>query len=595
MLERLRRGSTPTRISLASVGLMWVVPFLLPQHQYPLTTFHQEWWAALLGLLAAIPLLGRDAWRDPGLPHILLLPLGLIAVLLLQALLLPGLYPQTLLLYALYLLFAALLMMLGAHLRRQLGMDTLATWLAVALLLGAEISALLGILQHFRWPTWLDPWVVVKSDRSVYGNLAQANHFADYITLGLASLGLLLAQRRVTGGLAALLALPLLLVATLSASRSVWLYLLLLVVLAGLWLRRQPEARTLWRYALLLVAGFGLMHLLIKLPFMAGVDGNIDSMERLFGTNPSGAIRLYLWQEAWHIFLQTPWLGTGLGRFAWAHVQWLPELQPQVAITGLYNNAHNLLFQIGVETGIAGLLIVIPALGYWLAGQRGQAATPASWWGAAVLGVLGIHSLLEFPLWYSFFIGIAALLLGAMDRHTHVPRRPVWGRPAMSGVLLLGVLTLLQLRADYFHLESVLRQRLATVAEVGAAERYRDRLVEMHGTGTLLMPYVELYMAGLIAYTEENLPAKLALNARVEHFAPTAPAMYRQAVLLALAGRQAEAERALLQAIRSYPEGFPAARPQLEALAAKGFATCAALIESGLRQVQESPRAVPTR
>ena len=45
-----------THISLALVGLMWVFPFLHYRHQYPLTAFYQEWWSALLGVLALAPL-----------------------------------------------------------------------------------------------------------------------------------------------------------------------------------------------------------------------------------------------------------------------------------------------------------------------------------------------------------------------------------------------------------------------------------------------------------------------------------------------------------------------------------------------------------
>ena len=106
-----------THISLALVGLMWVLPFLHYRHQYPLTTFYQEWWSALLGVLALTLLVTRDFWQQPEIPRIAQLPVALIAVLLLQLSLGKVAYFDQALLYALYLLFAALLMMLGARLR----------------------------------------------------------------------------------------------------------------------------------------------------------------------------------------------------------------------------------------------------------------------------------------------------------------------------------------------------------------------------------------------------------------------------------------------------------------------------------------------
>src|SRR5574340_82401 len=343
-LKSSLRSVRLTHVSLALIGLMWVLPFLHYRHQYPLTTFYQEWWSALLGLLALTPLVMRDFWRQPEIPRIVQLPAGLIAVLLLQSSLGKVAYFDQSLLYALYLLFAALLMMLGARLRDCFGLAEMAPALAIFLLIGAELSALAGVLQHYRWETPLSPVIVMKVSASVFGNLAQPNHFANYIALGLVSLGLLLQQRWLKAGYAAVLAAPLLFVMTLSGSRSSWLYLLMMAGLAWWWAQRDAAQRPLLRYSLLLIAGFGAMHLIVQLPFMAGADSGVNTMQRLFGDGASGGIRLYLWREAGLMFVQSPWLGVGFGQFAWHHFQLLPVLQDRKS-TRLYNNAHNLVFQ----------------------------------------------------------------------------------------------------------------------------------------------------------------------------------------------------------------------------------------------------------
>ena len=403
-----------THISLALAGLMWVLPFLHYRHQYPLTTFYQEWWSALLGVLALILLAARDFWQQPQVPRIAQLPIALLGVVLLQWGMGKVIYFDQALLYILYLLFAALLMLLGARLRECFGMPRLALVLAVFLLIGAELSALIGVLQHFRWHTPLDAVIVAKVSSSVFGNLAQPNHFANYIALGLVSLGLLHQQQRLKAGYVVALAAPLLLVMTLSGSRSSWLYLAMMSGLAWWWARRDAALWPLFRYALLLLAGFGLMHLVVQFPFMQGASTRVDTIQRLFGDDASGGIRLYLWREAGMIFMQSPWLGAGFGQFAWQHFQLLPVLQ-QGNITGLYNNAHNLVFQLAAEAGMAGLLILFAALGVWLNGLRRAPLDAAHWWGYAALGVLAIHSLLEYPLWYTYFVAVAAILLGALD------------------------------------------------------------------------------------------------------------------------------------------------------------------------------------
>jgi len=597
-----------THISLFLVGLMWVFPFLHYRHQYPLTTFYQEWWSALLGVLALTLLTAHDFWQEPKIPRIAQLPAGLIAVLLLQWSLGKVAYFDQALLYTLYLLFAALLMLLGARLRDCFGMAKLALVLAIFLLIGAELSALLGVLQHFRWHTPLDPVVVMKVSSSVFGNLAQPNHFANYIALGLVSLGLLYQQQRLRAGYVVVLAVPLLFVMTLSGSRSSWLYLLMMAGLAWWWARRDAAQLPLLRYSLLLIAGFGLMHPVVQLPFMAGAGSSIDTMQRLFGDDATGGIRLYLWREAGLMFMQSPWLGTGFGQFAWHHLQLLPVLQ-QDNIVGLYNNAHNLILQLAAEAGSAGLLVLFASLGAWLYGLHQRRAIPdqvvgndqhhaaldaAHWWGYAALGVLAIHSLLEYPLWYTYFVAIAAVLLGALDKtHYRLELRNV-GRLSVVAILLLGLLTLLQLRTGYHQLEQVLAIRAASAADRSAFERTRDGLVAVHG-GSLLSPYAELFMSSLVEVKDEHLKEKLELNTRVIRFVPMGSVVYRQSMLLAQSGQPEQAKATLEQAIWSYPGNFADARRQIAELAEKDPEHFSALLEFALQKEQEYRRAVRQR
>jgi len=590
-LKNLFQPLRLTHISLALVGLMWVLPFLHYRHQYPLTTFDQEWWSALLGVFALTLLTARDFWQQPEIPRIAQLPAALIAIVLLQMALNKVAYFDQGLLYLLYLLFAALLMLLGARLRACFGIEKLSIVLAGFLLVGAELSALLGVLQHYRWHTLLDPVVVMKVSSSMFGNLAQPNHFANYIALGLASLGLLLQLRKLRLGYVVLLAVPLLFVMTLSGSRSSWLYLLMMSGLAWWWARRDAAQRPLLRYSLLLVAGFGVMHLVVQLPFMAGADSSVDTMQRLFAgaEDSSGSARLYLWREAGLMFMQSPWLGVGFGQFAWQHFQLLPVLRPN-NISGLYNNAHNIIFQLAAEAGIAGLLALFAALGLWLNGLRRATLSAAHWWGYATLGVLAIHSLLEYPLWYTYFVAVAAILLGALDETRYRLELRNVGRLSVTAILLLGLMTLLQLRSGYQQLKNTLAIRPVSGNVAEAFQRTRDGLVAVHG-GSLLSSYAELFISSFAEVNTDHLKEKIALNTNVVRFVPVAKAVYRQAFFLAQNGQLEEAKRILEQSIWSYP-GDNEAQQQLVKLAKEDPKHFSALLEFALQKEQEHARAV---
>jgi O-antigen ligase len=571
-------------ISLALVGLMWVFPFLHYRHQYPLTTFDQEWWSALLGVLALIPLLALDNWRQTQIPRIVQLPAALIALVLLQSATGMMAYFDQALLYLLYLLFALLLMLLGANLRDIFGLEKLAVVLAVFLLVGAELGALIGVLQHYRWNSPFDAVVVVKVASSVYGNLAQPNHFANYTALGLISLGLLFQLRKLPAAYVALLAIPLLFVMTLSGSRSSWLYLLMISALSWWGGRRL---RPLLYYCGLLLAGFAVMHFVVQLSFMKGASDSTNTLQRMFGGDASGGIRVYLWREAWQMFRESPWLGSGFGQFAWQHFQLGPVLH-RTNLVGLYNNAHNLIFQLAAEAGIAGLTVLFASIGVWLYGLRRAAMSAAHWWGYAMLGVLAIHSLLEYPLWYAYFLAVAAILLGALDETRYrLPLRAL-GRMSLAAMLLLGLLSLLQLQSGYQRLKETLAIRPGSGN--AAAGSTRDGLVAVHEVA-LLSPWAELFMSSYTEVNKDHLQAKLALNSRVIRFIPIAPAVYRQAFLLAQDGKTELARHMLEQAIWSYPANTEA-RQQLLGLAEKDPAHFAALLEFALQTEQEYASAI---
>lgn len=583
-------------ISLALAGMMWVLPFLYYNHAYPITTFYQEWGTGLLGLCALPLLLTARYWQAPEIPRIVMLPIGLLLLLMVQFF--AGRidhFDHTMLL-ALYFLFAALLMMLGQRLRVELGLPAVVTVLAVFLLVGAELNTLAGILQHYRWDTFLNPFVTVKTSSAVYGNTAQPNHYANYLALGLISLGLLYVRQSLRIWQATLLALPVLFVMVLSGSRSSWLYLLFAAGLAFLWQRRDKSLRPLLYFSLLLVLGFGLMHFVVQIHWLQGTTGSVTATERLLGDNASGRVRVHLLREAALIFARFPLLGAGFGQFAFQHLQLAAELR-NPAISGLYNNAHNLVMQIAAEAGLAGVAVLLGTLGlwFWQSVVRGVQFTLYHWWGYAILGVLGIHSLLEYPLWYAYFIGVAAIMLGMFDTTTHRLELRVAGRVSVAMILLTGVMSLGQELRGYQRLEIALGLRGMAAKDPVFVQRTRDELMATYHY-PMLRSYAELYIANMMEPGADQLPEKLALNERALHFIPIAQVAYHQAWLLALSDRTAEARAQLERAIWAYPSEYAVARTELNELVRKEPARFSALLEFATQKYEEYRRAaVPAK
>ena len=76
------------------------------------------------------------------------------------------------------------------------------------------------------------------------------------------------------------------------------------------------------------------------------------------------------------------------------------------------NHAQNILLHLLAETGIGGGALLIATAALWLADLRRVRFDLEWWWLAALLATLSLHSLLEFPLWYAYFLGVAAIAVG---------------------------------------------------------------------------------------------------------------------------------------------------------------------------------------
>lgn len=590
-------GLTGAYVSLALAGLMFVYSFLNYYHQYPWTTFYQEWGTAAFGVGAATLLLGAGYWRQAAIPRIAMLPLGLLLLVVIQYGLGKMPYFGQMLLVALYLMWAALLVMLGARLRELLGLPTVATALAVFLLIGAELGALLGMHQHYQWHSFLDPVVTMKVSPAVFGNVAQPNHYADYETLGLVSLGLLYARGALRAWQVAPLAVPILFVLPLTGSREIWFYLAVLVVLAALWPAREPAReparRALLQFSLAALVGFGLMHLVLQLPWLQA-PGATSTVERMFGTDVrSGSIRLGLWAEAAQVFLRHPLVGAGFGEYGWQHFL-MTAVRGTDGIPGLYNNAHNVIMDVAAEGGLAGVAVLLGTLWVWARQAARAPLTAYHWWGYALLAVLGIHSLLEYPLWYAYFLGIAAVLLGLLDDTRYRIELGTIGRVFMVLALLLGGLSLQQLFTGYRTMESLNSLRYEAGNEAAYYGEMKRGIAQLQGD-LLLQPYADMLVSRMIEIDPRDLAYKLELNGKVERYIPTAEAVYRQAMLLAQNGDTDAAQAATERAIWAYPGDYGMAEAQVRRLAERDPAHFNGLLEFMIQKYEEYRSAIHSK
>ena len=560
------RASIPhaDAVSLLLAGSLCVLPFLLPYHQHPVLSFQAEWVSASLGAAAMlVALMGKRHSAFVALPVPALWLIAFAVFLGTQAFLGRPAYPQMPLLGALYALYAALLTWLGARLGASVGTERAAGVLAACLLAGALANAALGVIQFYGRPALLEDFIADLPPNPLhigaYGNIAQANLYANYLALGASAL-LFLWQRYGLRTVYALAAAALLAWAgALSGSRSSLLYILWFAGLALVSTRMpaRAESRRL-KFAAFGLAGM-MLAALIAVPWLNGAfhlgPTSQGAFERLaaMSSEHTGA-RGPVWILALRIFAAAPIAGAGIGEFAGAAFEL--GLAPEMARGEVWTSPHNLPLHLLAETGAVGAFLALAGLIIWCwqTGRRYYTAPqPLLWWIIAAVGIELIHSMFEFPLWNAHFLGVTALLIGlgtVTARNSDAGSR--LGRMAAAAICAILVLALGVLLRDYLRLDAT-RATGTSLTLASPADRDRDAAVMRELTRGPLAPLAELWMFLGAPLDRNDLAARVQMSARVARYYPANAVVVRRAALLAFDGQADEARRLLLLAMRSFP------------------------------------------
>ncbi len=553
------------KICLGLLALLVSGPFLLPVHTAPLASFWSEWWAAALGLGAVVT--GIYATRDRvQLPSLLLMPALLLLVLLFQFALERQTFPRIGLLYAVYLLWAGLLLVLGRQIAFRFGLPRLADVLASAIVFGTMVSAAIALVQWLGIAD-LVPGVFPNPNGSIYANLGQRNHLAHYFWLGIASAFYLHGREKISRRLLWLLIIPISFGSVLGGSRSVFIYAMVLFFIVA-WSRyREPSgpaaklvADTKLLLPVLVVMNvFGAWASPLIPDFWSWLGVTLHPSEammpysRLFAEVATPSLRLAILRTAWVAFEEYPWLGQGAGNFSWASFI-VSSDQTDDAQFAVAEHAHNFVFQLLAEFGAPAALAVIVLLGLWARQFCRQHWKLEHIWCASILGIGCVHSLLEYPLWYSYFLGPTALLLGATDIRNAIEldRRRI--RLYLLLAAISGALIFANLRADYSTIEAASYRPLAAHPDRETAWKISmDRLLVLYKE-SLLSPWA------LMAFTNLSEPSRDLAQERSEvckrgiRFAPARTLIVRCAMQLAIAGRGAEAKNLAQDVQRAYPD-----------------------------------------
>ena len=418
---------------LAASVLAAGVPTLVSFHQPPSATLLNQCLAvALWGGVAVLLPPGR--WVRGAAP--LLAALALVAAGALVSCVWGGL-PLSLALQALGLLAAAGVMVLtGANAANAAnaappgllpattpprpGVAPAFAALAAGLLVAGLLGSVVAAIQVFQ-PGWADgQWIASSglAGRAV-GNLRQPNHLGSLLLWALVAAVALHELRRLTRLALWAAALPLVLGIELTASRTGAVGLGLLLLWALLDRRLSPVARgwlaatpLLYALAYLATGWYGeFSQQALGAGARLAAEGGLGDLASA-GDSPNS--RLNIWHNTLDLIAAQPWTGVGLGEFNFAWTLTAFDHRP----TAFFDHTHNLALQLAVELGLPAALAVLGllVLAAWQAFQQARRATASDGVIARCGGLLVLiallHSAVEYPLWYAYFLLPTALVWG---------------------------------------------------------------------------------------------------------------------------------------------------------------------------------------
>ena len=385
-------------------------PSLLAYNIAPSPTFLNQ--ALALGLWGAFVALCRP-WGSPahlGKAGPLLAALALLIVPGLLVSVQQGL-PASLALSTLGLLLAtAVLVAGGVAVGGETGaVETFAIF-CWAWLWAGVLNTLVAAVQVFTPELADGNWIAASGivGRAV-GNLRQPNHLSSLLLWSCIGAVALLELRRLTRWQATLATTAFIFAVVLTASRTG----LVSVALLGLW---GLLDRKLSRPARLLLLSTPLIYALCwwgMAQWAALAEHSFGGTARLNESDISGS-RFGIWKNTWALILAHPWWGVGFGEF---NLAWTLTPFPGRP-TAFFDHTHNLPLQLAVELGlplaalVLGLLLWAMAragISAWQSESDTGSAKRCAW---MMVLMIGLHSLLEYPLWYAYFLLPTAWALG---------------------------------------------------------------------------------------------------------------------------------------------------------------------------------------
>ena len=272
----------------------------------------------------------------------------------------------------------------------------------------AIASAAIGLLQ---WLDLTDVFTVYvlqadtgDSNRAM-GNLGQPNQLATLLLMGMVSLVWTFEQRRVgTLGLGVgIFFMTLVLVLTQSRAGMVSAVAIAIYLSCKNW---GGPSKLAPRYILAWLLAF-----CIAVSFLPAIHDFMLMSSGRSGVRFSDGARVTIWKQVLSGIAQSPWIGYGWNQTPTAHSAGSTFVPGSLTFT----YSHNIILDIVAWNGIPLGLFLTSACVWWFVSRMRRCKGPNAVYAMTCLLPIAVHSLVEFPFAYAYFLVATGLMVGIVE------------------------------------------------------------------------------------------------------------------------------------------------------------------------------------
>lgn len=264
-------------------------------------------------------------------------------------------------------------------------------------------SSFVAIFQWLKIDNFLLLLYGVKEGR-VVGTLGQPNNFASFLMLSFLSLSYLACKNYLKYVYYFLFSSLILFSIVLTLSRTALLYFILVSIFLLFFIKSK---KILFKFVVQPIMFLILSNLIIHYLNRYFVNPSSNLIDRL----NSGYLRFDIWTQSLHSIVNMPFWGYGWNQTSIAQMKNF-YFHPN---TEWYTSAHNIIIDLLLWNGLFFGLIFCLFFIFWLFELTKYIKSVEAFFAFLMVLVFLNHSMLEFPLYYAYFLFIFGFLLGVIE------------------------------------------------------------------------------------------------------------------------------------------------------------------------------------